>query len=86
MMRFIFFTELMEAEWTKFAADYVQYDINLIIGGNWTGDELYAWWVYNLTTEQGIREYLGALTAIDAGNIRFNIDIVGLLLDNNTAK
>jgi hypothetical protein len=71
---------------TKFAADYVQDDINLVIGGNWTGEELYAWWVYNLTTEQGIREFLGAVTAIDAGNIRFNTYIVGLLLDNNTAN
>jgi hypothetical protein len=71
---------------TKFAADYVQDDINLIIGGNWTGEELYAWWVYNLTTEQGIREFFGAVTAIDAGNIRFNTDVVGLLLDNNTAN
>jgi hypothetical protein len=71
---------------TKFAADYVQDDINLVIGGNWTGEELYAWWVYNLTTEQGIREFFGAVTAIDAGNIRFNTDVVGLLLDNNTAN
>jgi hypothetical protein len=71
---------------TKFAADYAQDDINLVIGGNWTGEELYAWWVYNLTTEQGIREFFGAVTAIDAGNIRFNTDVVGLLLDNNTAN
>jgi hypothetical protein len=71
---------------TKFAADYVQDDVNLVIGGNWTGEELYAWWVYNLTTAQGIREFFGAVTAIDAGNIRFNNDIVGLLLDNNTAN
>jgi hypothetical protein len=71
---------------TKFAADYVQDDINLVIGGNWTGEELYAWWVYNLTTKQGIREFFGAVTAIDAGNIRFNTDVVGLLLDNNTAN
>jgi hypothetical protein len=71
---------------TKFAADYVQDDINLVIGGNWTGEELYAWWVYNLTTEQGIREFFGAVTAIDAGNIRFNTDVVGLLLDNTTAN
>jgi pyruvate-formate lyase-activating enzyme len=71
---------------TKFAADYVQDDINLVIGGNWTGEELYAWWVYNLTTEQGIREFFGAVTAIDAGNIRFNTDVVGLLIDNTTAN
>tara|TARA_R100000541_G_scaffold49900_3_gene57054 strand:- start:101 stop:3169 length:3069 start_codon:yes stop_codon:yes gene_type:complete len=69
---------------TKFAADYAQNDVNLIIGTDWTMAELYAWWMYNLTTEQGIREFFGGITAIDQSNFRINAAIVNLFLDNNT--
>ena len=66
----------------KFAADYVQNDVDLVIGGNWTMKELYAWWKYNLSTEQGIRNFFGGITAIDEANFRVNTAIVNLFLDN----
>lgn len=69
---------------TKFAADYVQSDVNLVIGTDWTMAELYAWWMYNLTTEQGIREFFGGITAIDQSNFRINTSVVNLYLDNTT--
>jgi hypothetical protein len=69
---------------TKFAADYSQSDVNLVIATDWTMAELYAWWMYNLTTEQGIREFFGGITAIDQSNFRINTSVVNLYLDNNT--
>ena len=69
---------------TKFAADYGQSDVNLIIGTDWTMAELYAWWMYNLTSEQGIRLFFGGITAIDQSNFRINSAIANLFLDNNT--
>jgi hypothetical protein len=47
--------------------------------------ELYAWWSYNLTTEQGIRQFFGGITAIDEANFRVNTAIVNLFLDNTTS-
>ncbi len=69
----------------KFAADYAQSDVNLIIGTDWTMAELYAWWMYNLTSEQGIRLFFGGITAIDQSNFRINTAIVNLFLDNTTS-
>ena len=70
---------------TKFAADYSQNDVNLVIATDWTMAELYAWWSYNLTTEDGIRSFFGGITAIDQSNFRINTSVVNLYLDNNTS-
>ena len=69
---------------TKFAADYAQNDVNLIIATDWAMAELYAWWMYNLTTELGLRDFFGGITAIDQSNFRINSAVVNLFLDNNT--
>jgi len=71
---------------TGFSADYVNDDVNLTMASNFTGSNLYAWWVYNTTTEQGIREFFGGITALDAANIRINSSVVSLFLDNSTAN
>ena len=52
---------------------------------NWSAPNAYAWWVYNLTTEDGIRNFFGGITALDAGNIQNNSSVVNLFLDNSTA-
>jgi hypothetical protein len=70
---------------TGFAADYAQDDVNLTMATNFAGANLYAWWVYNTTTEQGIREFFGGITAIDAANLRINTGTVSVFLDNSTA-
>ena len=46
--------------------------------------ELYSWWCANLTTEQGIREFYGGLTAIDEGNFRIESSVLSIYLDNTT--
>jgi hypothetical protein len=69
---------------TKFQADYPNNEVDLIIGSDWTMAELYAWWANNLTTEDGIRNFFGGITAIDQANFRINTSIVDLYLDNTT--
>ena len=71
---------------TGFAADYVEDDVNLTVSGNFTASNLYAWWVHNLTTESGIREFFGGITALDAANLRINVATVSIYLDNITAS
>ena len=70
---------------TGFTADYVEDDVNLSMATNWSAANAYAWWVYNLTTEDGIRNFFGGITALDAGNIQNNSSVVNLFLDNSTA-
>ena len=70
---------------TGFAADYINDEVNVTVGSNWHMADLYAWWVYNLTTSQGIAEFCGGMTAIDQGNFRINQAIVDIYIDNTTA-
>jgi len=70
---------------TKFNADYSESDVNLSLATDWGMGELYAWWMYNLTTEEGIRNYFGGITAIDLANFRINSSIVDLYLDNSVS-
>lgn len=70
---------------TGFNADYNQDDVNLTVTGNFTVANLYAWWIYTLTTQQGIQEFFGGITALDSANIRINSNILNLFLDNSTA-
>ena len=69
---------------TKFQADYPNDEVDLVIGSDWTMAELYAWWSYNLTSEDGIRNFFGGITAIDQANFRINTSVVDLYLDNTT--
>ena len=71
---------------TGFTPDYVNTDVNLAMSGNFTGANLYAWWVYNETTENGIRNFFNGITALDAGNLRINANILSIFLDNSTAN
>jgi hypothetical protein len=41
-----------------------------------------AFWMYNLTTEDGIRNYFGGITIEDVANYRVNVDIIDLKLFN----
>jgi hypothetical protein len=71
---------------TGFTADYVNDDVNLSMSGDYTGARLYAWWVYNKSSEEGIRNFFGGITALDSGNLRINTSLVNLYLDNATAN
>jgi hypothetical protein len=70
---------------TGFTADYAQDDVNLTMATNFTAANLYAWWIYTLTTEDGIRNFFGGITALDAANLQINTSIVSIFLDNSTA-
>jgi hypothetical protein len=70
---------------TGFSADYVNTEINLNAATNFTAASLYAWWVYNTTTAQGIQNFFEGITANDAGNLQINTSIVNLYLDNTTS-
>ncbi len=65
---------------TDFAADYpnVEVDIN---SGDTTREKLLCWLAYIITTEDGIRDFFGAITHQDSGNAIINTSVVDLLLD-----
>jgi hypothetical protein len=71
---------------TKFSADYTNDEVDLVVGTNWTGAEWYAWWVCNLFTESGIRDFFGAVEAQDDTNFLIHNDILSILFDNTTAS
>lgn len=69
---------------TKFSADYGNDTTDIVLSSDYAAQEFYAWWVYNLTTEQGIREFFGGVTAVDEANIRINASVLDMYLDNET--
>jgi hypothetical protein len=70
---------------TSFAADYVNLEVNVTIAANFNIADFYAWWSYNLESDDGIRDFVGGITAIDVGNFRINDAVVDLYIDNTTA-
>ena len=71
---------------TTFDADFVDDEIDIIVSENFLGAALYAYYVHSLTFESGIREWLGAFTAIDNANFRVNTSVMSIKLDNDTAN
>lgn len=69
---------------TKFQPDYVDDDVVLTVQTDWEMAELYAWWCFNLTTEAGMREFFGGLTALNEANFVINTAAVDIYLDNTT--
>jgi hypothetical protein len=69
---------------TDYAADYVNDEVDITVGADFYLSEMYAWWVYNLTTSQGISDFFGALTAIDETNFENDNTVVSIKLDNTT--
>ena len=69
---------------TQFAADYAGFDVNVLLGTDFLGQNFMAWWVYNESTLAGLRQFLGLYTLIDAANIRNNTGTAIVLFDNNT--
>ena len=69
---------------TTFTADYTNDQVDVTVASDFNLSDMYAWWVYNLTTEQGIREFFGGLAAEDQANFRINTTVLSLFLDNTT--
>ncbi len=70
---------------TGFAADYVNDEVNVTVAANFNIADMYAWWNYNLESDDGIREFVGGMTALDIGNFRINNATVDIYIDNTTA-
>lgn len=68
---------------TEFSADYpnVQIDLN-DPDYETTVHRLYAWWMYNLTTANGIRNWVGGLIAEDMANFKILPSLINIKLDN----
>ena len=71
---------------STFTADFVDDEIDLVVASNFPWTDLYAWWVYNLTTSQGIQEFFGWVTALDEANLRINNSIINVFFDNTTTS
>jgi len=70
---------------TGFAADYANDEVNVTVASNFNIADMYAWWSYNLESDDGIRQFVGGITGLDIGNFRINNDIVDIYIDNTTA-
>ena len=56
-------------------------NLTLSVNADFSAADLYAFWAYTLTTEVGIRDYFGGLTAKDIVNFEFNNAILDVKLD-----
>jgi len=71
---------------TEFSGDYPNVQIDIADPDGVTSiQRLYAWYRYNLTTAEGIRNYYAGLEASDSANYTIFTAIVNLLLDNTSA-
>lgn len=71
---------------TEFAADYVNKQIDITVASDFSGQNFMAWWVYNESTLNGLRAFLGAYTLLDEGNARNNASVVSVKFDNTTTS
>jgi len=70
---------------TEFISDFPNVQIDISDPDGVTSiQRLYAWYRYNLTTQQGIQNFYGGLEATDTANYIITTSIVNLLLDNTT--
>lgn len=70
---------------TKFAADYTDTEIDVIVTSNFSGAELYAWYTYNNTTSNGIANFFGIVRAIDAANFEIDQTVADVYFDITTS-
>lgn len=71
---------------TGFTADYAQQDVNVTLGSDFLGQNFMAWWVYNESTLNGLRNFTGLYTLVDAANMRNNANIALVTLDNTSTN
>jgi hypothetical protein len=71
---------------TEFAADYVNNEVDVVLSADFFGQNFMAWWVYNESTLNGLRNFVGKYTLIDEGNIRNNTASGIVLFDNTTSS
>lgn len=69
-----------------FTADYTNLQIDSTeTDGVVTVQEIYAFYAYIVTTTEGIQNFFGAITPVDAMNYRINTSVVNLKIQNTTS-
>lgn len=66
---------------TTYSPNYVASYLVLDTNTNFTGASSFAYYCYLLTTSEGMYRFWGGLTALDAGNVRNNVDVLDLFFD-----
>lgn len=66
---------------TTYSPNYVASYMVLDTNTNFTGASSFAYYCYLLTTSEGMYRFWGGLTALDAGNVRNNVDVLDLFFD-----
>jgi hypothetical protein len=69
---------------SKFAPDYVDAEVDLIVAQNFTAAEAYAFFCYTLTLTDGIDQFWGGVEAKDIGNYEIQASVLDLKFDNLT--
>jgi hypothetical protein len=72
------------SEFTLDVSGTIEIDAN-DADGSTTKTRLGAWYSYILTTENGIRNVVGAITAVAVNAIRINVDVLDLKIENTNA-
>ena len=70
---------------TQFTADYVNDEVDITVASDFNLSDLYAWWIYNLTTEDGMREFFGGIEAKDQANFQIKSSLISAYVDNTTS-
>jgi hypothetical protein len=72
---------------TEFSTDFVNLEMDIADGdGQTTVQRIWAFYVYTLFSEDGIREWFDGMTAIDDVNYLVDTDIIDMHLDNVSAS
>lgn len=71
---------------TGFTSDFPNVQVDVSAVGTFLASKFYAWYVNELMSANGIRNFWGAVTAVSAAMIRINNSIVNLYFDNITAQ
>ena len=69
---------------TKFTADYANDEVDIIVSSNFSAAEFYAWWKFNLGSQQGISNFFKGITALDEANFRINVPLINLFIDSTS--
>ena len=71
---------------TEYTADFPNVEVDVNDPDNvFYLDRFYAWWKYNLTTADGIRNFFGGVAATNSSNILINDSVVDIFFDNTKA-
>lgn len=71
---------------TEFSADYPNVEVNVSDPDNSTSvSRMYAWWVSNEFTADGIRQFFGGIDADDAANFKIVTSRASIKIDNTSS-